>query len=445
MLKRITVSVVVILVLTGCTVHPRGEKEERAAALQAEKPFLHPAEGRPIPPLAPNASPEELVSYALLTNGDLEQKYWQWRSAIEQIPQDGTQPTNLVLFAGVPITNGSTAFDRTTVTAANDPMNDILWPTKLTRSAQRALDDAKAAGVRFQRARYELRTKVLIAWYDYSLTAELIRLEEADVRLLNSIATVSESRNRAGTGDQQDALKARNESDLSENSISVMRSQLVSERATLNALMGRPPAAPLAIPTTRPATQPIRATDDQIITLVARQNPELQALAHEIAGKKEGIELARLQYFPDFSVSAGTDLAGTAQNLMGMVTVPILRHEAIEAAIAQAQANLHATDAMRRQAANDVSASVVADLAACHDVDRQLELFEGIVLPRSRQIVILVRSAYETGRGSLLTLLESQRSLVAIERLVANLQSTRAKRIVDLEAIAAMRLDVPSN
>src|SRR6185437_9657910 len=102
--------------LTGCTIHPAGESAERQASLQAGKPFTRPAEDKNLSPLPDNPTPDDLVQYALLRNADLEQRYWEWRAAIEQIPQDGTQPTNLVLFAGVPITNGSAAFNRTTVT-----------------------------------------------------------------------------------------------------------------------------------------------------------------------------------------------------------------------------------------------------------------------------------------------------------------------------------------
>jgi len=447
MRKYIALSVgfVLSVVLAGCTVHPRGEREERRAAMEAGQPYVHIRDDQPLPPLPSNPSLDELVHYALLTNAELEQRYWEWRAAIEQIPQSGTQPTNLVLFAGVPITNGSTAFDRTTITAANDPMADILWPTKLTHAAERALDEAKAAGVRFQKARYELRTKVLVAWYDYALTAELIRLEEANGQLLKTIAVVTEARNGSGSSSQQDLLKARNEIDLSTNDVKQMQSQLVSERAALNALLNRPADAAISTPTTLPATRPMNATDDQILALAAKQNPELEALADEIRGKKQGIELARLQYYPDFSASVATDLAGTAQNLTGMVTVPIFRHEAIDAAIAQAQANLRAAEAMRNQARNDLNAKVVADLSSFRDADRQLDLLQSSVLPRTRNVVALVHSAYESGRVSLLDLLDAQRSLIVIERIVGNLQIVREKQIAELEGIIAARLEITSD
>ena len=331
------VALAMMAVLAGCTVHPNGEKALRSSAAEAGKRYVSV---RDVSELPSDATVDQIVDYALLTNAELEQRYWEWKSAIEQIPQNGTQPTNLVLFAGLPITSGSTAFDRTTVTVANDPMNDILWPSKLAVAAQRALEDAKAAGIRFQKEKYELRSRVLSAYYDYALTAELIRLEQSNTELLKTVALFTEARNRAGTTGEQDFLKARNEADLSGNEIEQMQSQLVGQRATLNGLLNRPSSAGFPVPTTMPSGRAMTASDDQLLALAAERNPELTALAHEIAGKKEGIQLARLQYVPDFSVSAGMDLGGVAQNLVGMVTVPFLRHEAIDAAISQAEANL---------------------------------------------------------------------------------------------------------
>ena len=426
--------------LGGCTVHPQGEQEERRAALHAGKPFERPVSERSAPPLPENPTTDDLVRYALLTNADLEQRYWDWRSAIEQIPQDGTQPTNLAISAGTTLNNGKFSRDRTTLAAFNDPMADIVWPEKISVAAKRALENARASGLRFQKAKFDLRNKLLAAYYDYALSAELIRLEEANAELLQTTAMVVEARNRAGTAGQQDLLKARNELDMSRNDIENMKSQLPALRAALNALLSRDAGSPIPVPAQLPSIRPMGYSDDQLLALAAKQNPELAALAAEIKGRSEGIRLARLQYMPDFSVSASTDLAGIAQTLTGMVTVPLLRYQAINAMIAQAEANLKSTDAMRRQTRNDLNAQIVMDITTLRDVDRQLDLVEHTVLPRARQVVTVARSAYETGQSTLLDLLDSQRSLIAIQRLVANLRITREKRLADLEAITALSL-----
>jgi cobalt-zinc-cadmium efflux system outer membrane protein len=426
--------------LAGCTVHPPGEREEHDAALQLGKPFEKRIEARQTPPLPDNPTPDQLVEYAMLNSADLEQHYWEWRSAIEQIPQDGTQTTTLNIAAGTSITNGRTGWGSSTVALTNDPMTDIKWPRKLDAAARQTLENAKAAGQRFTKAKYDLRNKVLIAYYDYALNAELIRLEQSNLELLETTANVADAQNRAGSSGQRDVLKARNEVDMSANDIANMESQLPSQRATINSLLSRPANAPLPIPAEPPPSRPLVYEDDELVDLAAKQNPELLALADEIRGRAEGIRLAKLQYIPDFNLSAGTDLMGVTQSVLGQVTIPIFRYEALNAAVAQAEANLRASEAMRRQAGNDLAAQVVSDITIIRDTERQLDLFEHTILPRARQVADVGRSAYETGHASLPDLLDDQRSLISIERFIANLRVTREKHLAELESITVSNL-----
>jgi outer membrane protein TolC len=425
-------AILALAVLGGCTVHPDGEKEERQAALSAEpKPQMEfPA----------NPTREDLVRFALLNNAEVEQDYCQWRSAIEQVPIDGTQATNLTLSLGTVLDEGKFARDRTTVSAANDPMTDIVLPPKLSTAAQRSLENARAAGVRFRKAQFELRRKVLSAYDDYALSSELVRLSQRDILLLKTTADITAARSQAGMAGQQDLLKARNELDLQQNDLESMQSQLPIQRAMLNALLNRPATADIPLPDHLPAPTPLNISDQDLLDQAAKTNPELTAMADEIRAKHEEIQLAKLQYYPDFSVSAGTDLAGMAQSLLGSVTVPILRYEALHAAVEQAQANLNAAEATRQQTQNDLAAQLIDDISTLRDADRQIALLQNTILPRARQAVDLARSSYQAGNASFLDLLDSQRTLIDLERLIANLNATRDKRMVEIESITAQNL-----
>jgi outer membrane protein TolC len=443
---------VLLVGLVGCTVHPPGEFEERATAVQMGKPFEKPIEVRRMPPLPANPTSDQLVEYALLGNAELEQHYWEWRSAIEQIPQDATQTTTLNVAAGTSITNGHTSLGSNTLTLSNDPMTDIKWPDKLDAAAKQALENARATGRRFFKAKYDLRYKVLKAYYDYALNAELIRLEQSNQRLLRTIATVAETRYRAGRSGQRDVLKSSNEADLSGNVIANMRSQLPSQRAAINALLSRPVDAPLPVPTKLPASRRVVYADRELVEMAAKQNPELVALADELHGRGEGIRLAELQYVPDFNLSVGTDLMGVTQSLLAQATIPILRYEALNAAIAQAEAKLRASEAMRREVGNNLTAQVIADITIIRDAGRQLDLFDHTILPRAHQVVNVAQSAFEAGDASetdaalLLNLLDDQRSLIAFERLVAKLRITQATHLAELESITTSDLtSLPHN
>jgi outer membrane protein, heavy metal efflux system len=421
--------------VAGCTVHPPGESRQRRLALAAGKPYLQPIQNHPVLPAHPTR--DDLVRYALLNNASVEQKYWQWRSALEQVPIEGTQPANLALFGSLTITDGYNSLGQTTASAGNGPMNSILLPPKLDVAARRALETAKAAGLRFRQAQFDLRAKVLSADDDLALQGELIRLEEQNHQLLQLILMQTQARTRAGQAGQQDLLKAENEVDLSANAIANMQSKIPALKAAVNALLNRRADAALPIPAQLPPFAPLEMNDRRIVTLAADRNPQLKALADEIRANHKGIELAKLQYLPNVALTMGTNLTGVMQSLSGMITVPFIRYEAIQAAIAQAQANLRANEAARRQVADDLAARLVQDLATLHDADRQLTLFDATILPRARQQVRLARAAYEAGNASLLDLLDSQRMVIGLQRLAADLQVARDQRRLDIESIDA--------
>jgi outer membrane protein TolC len=439
MFRAVRLALIILgpVVLAGCTIHPEGEKEERQSALKEGKSFT----SSDLPPIPENPTEDQLVSRALHASAELQQRYWEWRAAIEQVPQDGTQATNIALSAGVNITNGALSRDNTTLGVSNDPMADIVLPPKLSTAARRALENAKASGLRFRKAQFELRSKVLSAYADYAITAELIRLEEANSLLLSTAVTAVEARNAAGVGGQQDLLRMKNELDLSQNDLANLRSTLPGELAALNAILDRKADAAIATPTALWAQRSITQDDKSVLRIAAERNPELLALTREESADAAAIKLAKLQYLPDVSLSANTDLAGITQSLAGMVTVPLLRYEAINAAIAQAEATVRAKEAERRQIGDDLAAELVADLSGIHDADRQLHLFDNTILPRARQAETVTRASYEAGQATLLDLLDAQRSLIAIERMRATLWANRTKAVLRVEAIVALPME----
>ena len=208
---------------------------------------------------------------------------------------------------------------------------------------------------------------------------------------------------------QQDVLKANNELDLSNNALAIQEAKLPQQRAMLNALLNRAPDAPLDPPAALPAPREIPGDGVDLLALTAQNNPELQALAREATAKADAIRRARQEYWPDFSVNVSTDLAGVTQSLMGSVMLPVLRYQAIDASVRQAQADLHASEALRRQTAHDLASRVVGDLALLHDAQRQIELYEKTLLPRAGTEVSSTQRTYAAGQSSMLDLLDAQR------------------------------------
>ena len=321
------IPILVLLSLAGCAIHPRGEREERARAERAGAPYSKPFEERDLPVLGPDASLEDSIRYALLSNADLEAKFFDWKAAIERIPQEASPPgTGAIAFSEV-LNGGASLWNRTTLLLQTEPMENLPFPGKLATAGRRALEEARAAGLRFDRARYALEAEVVRAFVEIAHHHELVGLRQEEIALLDRVASTAEARTRSGSAPQQDWLKARTELDLARNEIRNLESEEPGLRARVNALLARAPDSRVDARLPEPRGLPF--PDDQVFRVVAERNPELAALAHEVEGRREALDLARKAYLPDFALSAGIT-GGLSRMVGGMVTLPFLRREAIE-------------------------------------------------------------------------------------------------------------------
>ncbi|MGD0999327.1 MAG: TolC family protein [Candidatus Brocadiia bacterium] len=421
-----------LVALAGCALRPAGEDAERQRAAEEGRPFTDTVV---LPILPENPTPEEYLHFAFLRNADLHRRYWEWRAAIERIPQDSSFP-NVALPFSVLFSGGKQKlWDRTTLGISNDPMSDIPFPTKLSTAGRKALQEARAAGLRFEAAKFLLQLRVLSACDDLALLAETIRLRQADAELLRLIVRLAAVRAQTGGG-QPDILRAQTSLDMTENDLANLRTQVAGVAAKLNALLGRPATDPVPLPTSLPPLRPLPVADADLIRLASERSPALQALAREVAGKEEALSLAKQAYLPDFGLSLSVT-GSVAQTLGGMLVLPT-RLEAIRAGIEEARANLQAAAAARTQYERDLAASFVLNLYALRNDDRQIKLFDETIIPRARQMIELAQNSYSTGQLPFADLVEAERELLNARLVTAQLVVERDKALLAIESWSAV-------
>lgn len=413
------------LVLSGCALRPAGEEAERARAQEVERSY----EQTPLLPDSPTL--DDYLRYAFLANADLRARYWEWRSAIEQIPQDSSFPNVAVPFGFMFSAENMKAWDRTTLGAANDPMSNIPFPTKLSTAGRRALEEARAAGLRFEGVKFVLQGRVLAAYYDLALLAESLRIQEESVALLKEMARQAQARVETGGATQQDLLKAQTELELAQNDLDNLKSQVPSLVAMTNALLNRAPDAAVPLPKELPAARPVTISDSDLIRLGSERSPELSALARQVQGREEALSLARQAYIPDLGLSFSAT-GSISQTLGGMLILPF-RLEAIHAGIEQARANLKTVQAAREQYTRNLAASFVLNLVVLRNDERQIGLFEKSIIPRARQTIQMAQTAYAAGRIGFIELLDAQRTLLDTRLALAQLKMEREKALAAIE------------
>jgi len=434
-------AILIGLGLTGCVLAPRGVKEERGKLQAAGQRYEPQAEERGLPELVGPVTWQDVLQRAFLANGDLEAAYFEWKAALARVDAAAAWPNTKVQlgFEYMFSRENMKAWDRTTLSTGLDPTMMLQWPGKASRAGKVALAGARAAGSRFEAAKFELQRKVLTAWADYVLMAQRVRIQHDQTELLRMLVTTGAERLGTG-GAQPDLVRAQTEYEMAGNELAAMQSQLRGQRAMLNGMLSRPPDAAL-IPAATEGGEAMRPvpSDDRLIAAGVDRNPEMAALAQQVAGRANALELARMAYIPDFAPQFSAT-GSISQAVGAMVNLPTNLVE-IRASIQEARAMLGASQAMARQARSDRAASFVATLAALRDSERQARFFSDEILPLAEQLVQSDTEGYAVGSVAFTEMIEDRRTLLDARLSVAEAQAAREQRRAELEALAGMDVE----
>jgi outer membrane protein TolC len=438
---RLSISALLLaLALSGCALEPAGTEAQRTAIGDAGAAYTQPYEQRHIPELPVQPGYRDVLRRAFLTHGDLEAAYFDWKAALDRVTIAAGYPnTNVALSYSYLFSNDNAkAWDRTTLGVGFDPSMSLQWPGKVKAAARAALEDAQAKGKRFEAAKFALQQQVLTTWLDYAWLAERIRIQAENVDLLKMLADTAQQRVRTG-GPQQDLLKAQTEYELARNNLADLQSELHATRATLNGLLGRDADAALLPPDPLPPPRPIAVDDARLIAVAVDNNPELAALAHDVAGRSDALELARMAYIPD--VSPQFSLTGGIAQMLGTAIMLPTNLAKVRGSIREAEAMVSGAQAILRQARRQRGAGFVATLYALRNNERQVELFRAVILPKARQVLASSQEAYSSGTIGFADLIDSQRTLLDVRRVIAEARIAREKRLAELEALAGVDIE----
>ncbi len=444
--RLVLVCMAVFAMLAACrrVVVPQGEPAERARAESEGAPFALPVEQRRLPDLSNSATLTRVLEYAYNTNGDLEAAYRDWRAAIERVVPAGSLPDPQVQFRAMFGPDAMTdAFGAQWQQLRLGVSQELPGRGKRKARAELALGEAQAAGQRFAAARFSLRRKVIQSFADAVLNAQLLQETSETLRLLRSAYDVATHRYHAmtekGLGESlPDLLKLEVEIQTVESEQRSLQIAGPKLRAELNALLNRPPDAPLA-PLQWPAIQRPEASDADLFARAVQNNPDLEALRKEVEAKGVAQVLAELEKRPDFTVGAMMnaqrgDVWQYMPMLEGGMTLPVNRAR-IRAGIAEALAARQAVEARLRAASADTQARVLIALAGVRDAERILSDYRARILPKTEELLATQITAYGSGGGDLLDILDTQRLLVDFRKLVLRAEADRLRYLAELEEV----------
>lgn len=397
-----------------------------------------------VPPTAPDLGgpqPVEVyIRYALSQNPDIEAARKRVDAAAYRVPQAASLDDPMVSVMGWPFYPNvpQTASGRATAKIAVS--QKVPWFDKLRTQATLAEEGTNV--MRAQLAAVELAVveQVKRAYYELYFVQQAIRVTDEDRRLLLRFLPIADSRYRTGQTSQQDFLRAEVEVFNIDNQLIRLGQQLDSSQARMARLLHVSPETRIRA-VAQIAHEQLPHELDRLYRQAVATRPELHAQLAAVRRDRQGVELARLAYYPDFNfvvdwaemTTAGA-MAPSADGLddVGismMFNVPVYRKR-LRAGVREAESRV-VSSAREYDSLRDQTLEEVKDLYTQAVSQYELvKLFRDDIIPKSQQTLEVSQAAYQVGDVDFLQLIDNWQQLlrfqIAYHRLESQLQQTLA-------------------
>jgi len=214
-------------------------------------------------------------------------------------------------------------------------------------------------------------------------------------------------------------------------------------RVDLQAQIGGDPSVAIIGARELPPPRAVPLGDAQLFALAAESNPELAELARAVEGRDDALELARLEYVPDISPSAG--FTGSVSQFLGLAISVPTNLPAIRAGVDAAREALAERQSMSRQKLTDVRAELASELLTLRDAERATAWLTREVLPLSERLSTSAESAYSIGGAPQRDWLEALRMTIDVRMAIAEARTTREKSVARLEQLIGVDFEALTN
>lgn len=351
-----------------------------------------------------------LRAVAIADNPEIRAAEERWRGSRARPSQEGSLPDPMVNTG-----YRNEGFDRLGLGAQEGAMlrfgaeQELPFPGKLSLREEIAAREADREGALYRLTMLGVVTRLRVAYNDYFLAHKSIEIVDRNRQLLQKLEGAAEARYRVGQGVQQDVLRAQVELSILLGRLTSLEQQRQSLGAALNALLNRPPLAPLGVPAAVEKL-PLSYELEELERLALDHSPGLRAAGFDVARADSNLRLARRQYYPDFVLRADyfNKSALVPEWEVGAgIRVPLYFWRKQAFGVEEAAAGASGARAMQRATAQDVLARVKDFHARAESADRLVGLYGTGVVPQAERSLSSALAGYQVGDVDFITLLSS--------------------------------------
>ncbi len=363
---------------------------------------------------------EDLISEALRRNPEVLGAQKRYEAARQRPAQESSLPDPM-LSLGYNSSGSPRPFAglgrEPTANAGVMISQEFPFPGKRKLRGEIAAKEADADFQQYQAVQLSVVSRVKQAYHRlrYAWTAREVLERNRD--LLRKFLRTTEARYAVGKAQQQDVFKAQTQLSILETRLAKLTQERLSREAELNGLLARPIDTPLAQPADV-AAAPLRVTLEDLLNQARENAPVLRREEKMVQRAELAVNLARKEYYPDYTLSAGVYHMGAMPSMyMARVDfkLPAWFWHSQRAGVAEEVSSLSQARRSLEATGQALAFRLKDDYLMAETSYRLMEIYSSTVIPQSSLALQASLAAYETGGVDFLTVLANFTTMLDYE------------------------------
>jgi outer membrane protein TolC len=279
---------------------------------------------------------------------------------------------------------------------------EFPYPGKRRLRSDISEREAEVASENYEAVRRAVRAELKEVFFQLAYVTETLGTLTVDGQLLQQLAQAAQARYTAGSGNQQELLRAQLEQTKYLAEVAHHDLQADQLQYRLKQILNRSPS--FSNVTATPLTEtPLEVSYFDLLAAARGQNPEIAAAERMVERQQLQVELARKDFYPDFSLhyeyqrTDPTRFRAYYSLTFGM-RIPIYKGRKQQPALAQAQTDLLRSRSQLDAQSLGVFAELGAQYAAAQRTKDLLKIYREGLIPQARAQAEAGLAAYQNGR-----------------------------------------------
>ncbi len=390
---------------------------------------------------------DELIDDALRANPEILAAQKRYEAARQRPGMDSALPDPMVSIgytsAGKPWPLAGIGTEPT-ANAGIMVSQEFPFPGKRKLRGNVAAKMAEAEWSNYEETRLSVICRLKQAYHRLHHTYAVIGILARNRDLLIEYLRVAEARYSVGKAAQQDIFKAQTARSILEARLIKIEQERRAREAEINTLLARDPRAPLGAPPEIPPGT-LTVTLDELFRRASKVSPALMREQKLVERTELAVNLARRDYYPDYTLSAGYFNMGQMPDMYQFrvdFKLPAWFHRKQQAGVTEQVMNLSQARRSWEAADQALHYRIREDYLMAETSERLMRLYSDTVLPQARLALDSSLASYETGAVDFLTVLNNfttrldyevnyREEMLSFHLALVRLEEMTAQKLID--------------